>query len=177
MKEITFKDLNIAYSPSVKEIQLCGQTIEVCQYLPTEEKTKLLEFVIDGAIDYTTNTFSTLRVDVYFAIALCKWYAGIAFTEEDMANISSVYDAIDSNGVVNTILGVIPQEEADFIRDLVEATVADIERYNNSAAGIVQAMSNNASSLDGQIKDILESIQNGEGLEQLAVIKDVVGKG
>lgn len=62
-----------------------------------------------------------------------------------------------------------------FISNLVEETTKDIARYNSSAAGIIQSMSNNASGLDEQITELLEKVKNGEGLEQLAVIKDVVG--
>uniref|UniRef100_UPI003078C635 hypothetical protein n=1 Tax=Dialister succinatiphilus TaxID=487173 RepID=UPI003078C635 len=60
--------------------------------------------------------------------------------------------------------------------DLVRDTLSDIARYNNSAAGIIQMMNKNASGLDTYITDIMEKIKNGENLETLSVIKDVVGK-
>mgnify|MGYP006926996284 FL=1 len=62
------------------------------------------------------------------------------------------------------------------MKSLVNDTINDIARYNSSAAGIIQSMSNNAGGLDSQITDILEKIKNGEGMETLSVIKDVVGK-
>lgn len=37
-------------------------------------------------------------------------------------------------------------------------------------------MNKNASGLDTYITDIMEKIKNGENLETLSVIKDVVGK-
>jgi hypothetical protein len=37
-------------------------------------------------------------------------------------------------------------------------------------------MTANAGGLDSQITEILDKIKNGENLETLAVIKDVVGK-
>lgn len=177
MKEIAFNTLGIQPNIKVEKINFNDTImIEVCNYLPISEKTKLLQFVVDGALDETTGTFSPLRVEVYFAIAVCRWYAGITFTEEDLVNVAAVYDALDTNGVINAIMAAIPEEEMMFIRALVEETIEDIARYNSSAAGIIQNMSSDASGLDTQLNQILDKIKNSEGLEQLAVIKDVVGK-
>lgn len=177
MKEIAFSELNIQPKVSAKEIFLHDKTIEVLDYLPIDEKARFLQFVVDGAIDEMTGTFSPLRIEVYFGIALCHWYAGIVFSEDDMQNVTMVYDALDTTGVIDVVVEAIPEEEIDFIRGLVMETTEDIARYYTSAAGIIQAMSNSASGLDSQITEILQQIKNGEGLEQLAVIKDVVGTG
>ena len=176
MKEIAFNQLNIQPCIETKCIH-CGDTaIEVQSYLPIDDKAKLLQFVVNGALDEVTGTFSPLRVEVYFTIAVCRWYAGISFTEEDMVNVAQVYDALDTSGLIENIMDAIPEEEMFFIKGLVEETVTDIARYNASAAGIIQNMSNSATGLDEQITTILEQIKNGEGLEQLSAIKDVVGK-
>ena len=55
---------------------------------------------------------------------------------------------------------------------LVEETTKNIARYNTSAAGIIQAMSNNADGLDKQISDIVSKLQSRENLELLDAIKD-----
>ena len=73
-------------------------------------------------------------------------------------------------------MNAIPKDELEFIQDLVKDTISDIARYNSSAAGIIQMMNQNASQLDTQITNILDSIKNGENLETLSVIKDMVGK-
>lgn len=61
------------------------------------------------------------------------------------------------------------------MEDLVKDTIKDIARYNSSAAGIIQMMNQNAGGLNEQITDMLNKIKNGENLETLSVIKDVVG--
>lgn len=176
MKEIAFSELGIQPHIEVNTIKFNDKEIEVCDYIPIEEKTKFLQFVINGALDEMTGTFSPLRVEVYYAIAICRWYAGVIFTEEDMKNIAMVYDALDTNGFVTAVVEAIPNEEIEYLNSLVKETIDDIARYNTSAAGIIQSMSSDAGSLDTQLGDILEKIKNGEGLEQLSVIKDVVGK-
>lgn len=176
MKEIAFNTMGIQPNIGVKEVDFKSMVLEVRTYLPIDDKTQFIQFVVNGALDEMTGTFSPLRTEVYFAIAVCRWYAGITFTEEDLVNVAAVYDALETNGVIDTIVSEIPEEEMGFISSLVEETTKDIARYNSSAAGIIQSMNSDASGLDTQITQILDKIKNSEGLEQLAVIKDVVGK-
>lgn len=172
-----FTDLELV--PNIKESTVTiaeGKELTVKNYLPIADKIRFLEFVVTNALDETTGCFSPVRTEIYYAIAVCRWYAGMEFTEEDLANVTTVYDVLDTNNIINMILSKIDERDSEFMRSLVEDTVTDIARYNNSAAGIIQMMSANAGGLDTQISDILEKIKNGEGLEQLSVIKDVVGK-
>lgn len=151
-------------------------TVEVRNYLPIDEKSDFIKFIVDHALDDVTGCFSPVRVEVFFSIAICKWYANISFTDKQLADASKIYDLLEENDVIDKIISAIPEDEAEFMKELVNDTISDIARYNSSAAGIVQAMSMNAGGLDNQITEILEKIKNGEGLEILAEIKDVVGK-
>lgn len=151
-------------------------SLEIRQYLPIDEKANLIQFIVNHALDQMTGCFSPVRVEVYFSIAVCKWYAGITFTDKQMAEVSKTYDLLEENGVIDKIISVIPENEINFMNELVNDTIDDIARYNSSAAGIVQAMSANADGLDNQITEILDKVKNGENMETLSVIKDVVGK-
>ena len=145
-------------------------------YLPVDEKAEFIQFIVNHALDDMTGCCSPVRIEVYFSIAVCKWYANITFTEKQMTEISKTYDLLEENGVIDQIISTIPEDEIEFMKELVNDTVSDIARYNSSAAGIIQAMTANAGGLDSQITEILDKIKNGENLETLAVIKDVVGK-
>lgn len=151
-------------------------SLEIRQYLPIDEKANLIQFIVNHALDQMTGCFSPVRVEVYFSIAVCKWYAGITFTDKQMAEVSKTYDLLEENGVIDKIISVIPENEINFMNELVNDTIDDIARYNSSAAGIIQAMSANAGGLDNQITEILDKVKNGENMETLSVIKDVVGK-
>lgn len=174
---MNFKDLKLSPKIGYTEIKVGEDFIlKVLDYLPIEDKGKLIQFVVDLSLDDTTGCFSPVRVETYFAIAVCRWYADIAFDEEDLHNIALTYDTLETNGIISTVMKAIPKAELDFMQDLVKDTVSDISRYNSSAAGIIQMMNNSATGLSQQISDVLEKIKNGENLETLSVIKDVVGK-
>ena len=151
-------------------------SLEIRQYLPIDEKANLIQFIVNHALDQMTGCFSPVRVEVYFSIAVCRWYAGITFTDKQMVEVSKTYDLLEENGVIDKIISVIPENEINFMNELVNDTIDDIARYNSSAAGIIQAMSANADGLDNQITEILDKVKNGENMETLSVIKDVVGK-
>lgn len=175
--KMTFSKLGLK---SKKEVSTCKLnddiTLEIRNYLPIDEKTQFIQFIVDHALDEATGCFSPIRVEVYFSIAVCKWYAGISFTEKQLNEVSKTYDLLEENRIIDAIYPCIPEDEIEFMKSLVNDTINDIARYNSSAAGIIQSMSNNAGGLDSQITDILEKIKNGEGMETLSVIKDVVGK-
>lgn len=175
---MTFKDLGLEPKVKYTEVKVgADKILSVANYLPIADKTNLIMFVTDLSIDEATGCFSPVRVETYFAIAICRWYGGITFEPEDVhENIAKTYDTLETNGVIDAIRDIIPVEELSFIEDLVKDTISDISRYNSSAAGIIQMMNKNASGLDTYITDMLEKIKNGENLGTLSVIKDVVGK-
>lgn len=148
--------------------------LTVREYLPIDEKAQFVQFVVNNAIDNNTGCFSPIRTEVYFGIAVCRWYAGIEF-DEALENVGVVYDKLEQNDIITKIASAIPGEEYNFINQLVMETCEDIARFNNSFVGMMQVASENTSSLNAEITDILEKIKNKEGMEQLAVIKDVVG--
>lgn len=176
MAKITFNKLGCKVNTGVKEWEYKpGVTIPVLQYLPVEDKANLIQFVISQAIDTKSGCFSPVRKDVFFNIALARWYAGIQFSEKQMQDVQKTYDALESNRFFEALKEQIPFYEYDKISDYLIDTMEDVERYNQSFVGMMDAMSGDAQGLDSQISSILSKIKNSEGLEQLSVIKDVVG--
>jgi hypothetical protein len=94
-----------------------------------------------------------------------------------MEDVSHVYDALEMNGVVDLIRNAIPQDEIDFMEDLVEDTIADISRYNSSAAGIINNMSDSAENLDEQLNNILDKIKSDDATKAMGKVLDVVKNG
>lgn len=175
---MNFKDLKLTPKVSFTDVKIGEDAVlKVANYLPIEDKGNLITFVVDMALDATTGCFSPVRVETYFALAICRWYGDMVFDDDDIQkNVALTYDTLETNGIIDAIMNAIPKDELEFIQDLVKDTISDIARYNSSAAGIIQMMNQNASQLDTQITNILDSIKNGENLETLSVIKDMVGK-
>ena len=170
---MNYSDLGLNIEYKKIEVELIeDKKLEVLTYLPIREKTEMLQFIVNSVIDPKTGCASPIRTEIYFSIAVCHWYGGIDFSNEDMANIGEVYDTLELNKVIQTIIDYVPYDEINFMRDLAEETIADVARYNSSAAGIVQNMVDSSGSLDKQLSDIIQKVQSKEGLELLDMIKN-----
>lgn len=174
MTRVPFTKLGLKYKGEEKTIKIGEVEISIRQYLPIDDKIAFIQYVVDNALDETTGCFSPVRTEIFFSIAMCKWYAGMTFTDKQTKEITKTYDLLEENDVINLITSQINKSEINFMSELVKDTIADIARYNSSAAGIIQSMSSSADGLNTRVTEILEKIKNGEGLEHLDVIKDAV---
>ena len=170
---MNYSDLGLDIEIKEVEVEVAeGKKLNVLTYLPMKDKTEMLQFIVNNVIDPKTGCASPIRMEIYFSIAMCHWYGRIDFSNEDMAKISDVYDALEVNKVIQTIIDYVPYDEINFMRELAEETVADVARYNSSAAGIIQSMADSSGSLDAQLSDIIKKVQSREGLEMLDMIKN-----
>lgn len=163
-KAIQTKEIGVGLGPEI--------TLDLKTYLPINEKVQLISFVVDNAIDESTGCFSPVRLNVYYSIGVLIYYCGLDI--EDI-NVVETYDLFEKLGIFNAVLSEIPEEERQFMEDLLDNTVEDIARYNHSAAGIIHSMTNDAGNLSDSLQDILAKIKDREGLEVLSEIKNVVG--
>lgn len=177
---MNFSDMNLEIKEESTKIQVLNSktdetiNLEVRDYLPIDEKVQLIQFVVSNAVDDMTGCFSPVRTEIFSMIAICRWYAGIVFDEE-LSEVGVMYDKLETNGIINAIISAIPEDEYTFINQLITETCKDIARYNNSFMGMMKFASENTSSLDSEVRDILEKIKDNEGMEQLSTIKDIVG--
>ena len=143
-------------------------------YLPMEEKAQFIQQVVDAAMDAKTGCFSPVRLNTYYGLAIMEFYCGIEF--EDDTDLVAAYDYLEVSGILDGVLAAIPEDERNFLQEMVDDTVADISSYNMSFAGIMQSMTGEASNLGDSLDEILTKIKNREGLELLAEIKNIEGK-
>lgn len=171
-----FKDLNLEYmGNSISTIKIGDVDVQVKQYLSIEEKSNLVTFVTNGAMDDETGIIDPIRTEVYFALGVCDWYTDIDFDYfSNDFNIVEIYDLLETNGVINLILSEIPKQELQFLEEAVKDTMETLGRYNFSAVGIIKGMNNNAGNLNEQLNEIIKRMQSEEGQETFKAFADMV---
>lgn len=172
---MNFNDMGLEARFDTQEVKVNDDlTLTVRKHLSIQEKTEFIQYIVNSALDDRTGCFSPLRVEVYYALAICHWYGGIVF--EDLSDAGKTYDILETNGVIDKIGSAIDYDERTYIRELTEETVKDIARYNNSAAGIIQMMSADTDGLNNQIVSVLDKIrENGDQAELTKLFKTMVG--
>ncbi len=178
MGKVAFSKLKMKMKNPPVQIQIPDTdiTLDILTYLPQAEKANFITFVIQNSLDDRTGCFSPIRLETFFSIALARWYGQISFTEKQIVDAAKTYDILQSNNVFNLIAESIPEDEYKFMESAVNDTAQDVARYNNSAAGLLAAMNTDALSLGGELSTILENIKNKEGIEELAAIRNIMGK-
>lgn len=177
MAKINFSDLKLEVKENISEVQIGDNAIWVRNWLPMHFKEDFFNYVIQNSLDPTTNTFSPLRTEVYFAIAACQYYGQIEFTEEELtAKILDTYDALDSNGIIQLVIDNIDADELVFMQDGVEKICNAIETYANSFVGQISSMTSDTDTLNEKLDDLMSKVKNREGIELLEEIRSLETK-
>ena len=175
MAKTTFTKLGLKYKdPTSPMIKIGELELPVQQYLTQQEKADFIAFVLENSVD-NNGCFSPIRIETFWGIALMKWYVGITFTDKQIADAPKTYDILETNGVIKEVIKTIPADEYEFLSDALEDTKDDIVRYNQSFAGVLSTASKSTNLINDDILNIMNNIKNGEGLELLSEIKNVVG--
>lgn len=176
MARFPYTKLNAKVNQDILTIVVEGAAnpIEVCQYLPVDEKLGLIGRVIERAHD--TNNFSNpLKMEVYYALEMITTYTNISFTEKQMEAPSKLYDALLCSGWLKTIMESIPEEERNTVWHGLIATTTAYYNYRNSVYGVMEAMSQDYSNLNFDIEALTKNLSNGENVEFLRDIMNKLG--
>ena len=169
-------DLKIEVQEEWSIVEFNGEKIKVRKWLSQKDKADLLSYILDNSIDETNGTFSDLRLETYTILGIIKYYTDIEFDEDDLSEPAVTYDKLIYSKLYSKILAAIETNEREYIYELIENTKNDISRYNNSFVGMMNLITSEAVDLSQILNDTLDRIQNKEGIEQLAVFRDMYGQ-
>ncbi len=156
-------------SKEEKEIKFDNVSIKVKQYLPVNDKLKLINSIISLVAENDYDFLNPIQLQVYNAIEIIRFYTDIEL--EDELNIPNTYDNLIESGLYSAIIEAIPQEEYDYIIDGIYDTVEAFYNYHNSVLGIMKAITQDYSNLNMEASEIQQKIANPENL---GLLKEVV---
>lgn len=172
MAKVTFTKLALKKKEEVKNIKINDIDIEVKQYLPVNDKLDLIARVINGAHDQN-NFPNPIKIEVIGAIEIIMAYTNITFTDKQKEDISKLYDILDSNGVINQIVSVIPEDEYHFLIDGINDTIDAVYTYQNSILGILDTVSQDYNNLNLDATEIQKKLADKDNL---SLVRDVLTK-
>lgn len=173
MDKVSFSKLKLKLASEINEFDFKEFKIAVKSYLTAKEKADFLSFVCENALDDATGTISPLRQEVYFGLAIVKFYSSVQFTEKQIDNAEGTYDLLETNGLIFKVMNALPVEEREYIEQLTNEVVAAINKYNCSAAGILASMTSESTILNNNLLNILKSIKDKDGMEFLKEIEAI----
>lgn len=157
-----------------KEIFINGVSVKVKSFLSIQEKIDVISWIIQNAQNQNTGIVSSVKVSVYLALALVKWYTDIELPEGIDDRV--IYDLLNTNKVFDTIVNNIDNTDYNNLINLLQQTIDEGTKYNFSALGILNNMTSSSAGLAEQAQKIINEVKAGKDLELLSEIKNITGQ-
>lgn len=175
MAKVSFSKLGLKKKNETIKVQLTDDIeIEVLQYLPVNDKLKLIAEVLNKSID--ENRFANpVKIEVVGSLEIIKAYSNLNFTDKQLEDPAKLYDLLEQHNVINQIIAAIPSEEYEFLITGIDNTIKAFYEYQNSAYGILDNIGQDYSNLNLDAARIQETIADPENLELLKAIMTKLG--
>ena len=172
MAKIAFTKLGLKKKEDYKEFTYNNQTIQVKQYLPINDKLILISNVINAAQD-SMQYANPVKVEVFASLEILYNYTNIGFTDKQKEDPVKLYDLLESNGVIDEVIKLIPEDEYTFLIDSIDESIVSVYRYVNSARGIMESIVTDYADTSLAADQIEQKIANPDNLK---LLRDVLTK-
>lgn len=138
MGKVSYANMKLKVKNEIKTFNFQENEIEVIQYLPIEDKYSLIMSTLAKSEEH--GIYNPLKIDMYFNLHIIYSYTNISFTEKQKENEEKIYDMLFSNGIIDNIINLIPEEEySSLLRFMEEIIDADM-KYHTTAASVISKL-------------------------------------
>ena len=138
MAKVSYANLKLKVDTSVSTFNFNGTDIEVLNYLPVDDKYDLVMVTLQKAEE--DGIYNPIKLDMYFHLHMIYMYSNLSFTEKQKENESKLYDALKSNGFLDSFLATIPNSEYQELFDYIDEIMEDTLTYRNTAGAVLQSI-------------------------------------
>ena len=172
MSKVPFSKLNLKKIDKVQVVTINGLEVEVKQYLPVAEKLELIANVLNNSAD-DNNFANPVKTYVLSHLEIIYAYTNLSFTDKQKEDPAKLYDILETNGIIDSIILAMPSSEYDNLIEDITSTIDAYYKYKNSALGILEAATTDYKNLDLEASDIQKKIADPDNL---TLLKDVITK-
>lgn len=172
MAKMPFSKLGLKKVDEVQTITINDLEVEVKQYLPVAEKLELIANVLNNSAD-DNNFANPVKTYVLSHLEIIYAYTNLSFTDKQKEDPAKLYDILETNRVIDSIILAIPSSEYENLIEDITSTIDAYYKYKNSALGILEAATTDYKNLDLEASDIQKKIADPDNL---TLLKDVVTK-
>ena len=172
-QKIGLTKLGLKKNTNIIPLEWNGQIIEIKQYLPIEDKSEVIEHIVNKSLD--DNSFANpIRLEINTVLEIMYAYTNINFTDKQKEESLNLYDLLVSSGLWASVHDIMI-EYRDF-NDIiigVEKTVNEVNRHKDSLLGILEAVNQDYSNLQFDVNQLSETLTDPNSL---SLLRDVVTK-
>ena len=172
MAKVTLSKIAPIKKVEPKTVTIAEQEIVVIQYLPTDDKIAFIERVLNATVD-ETGFFNPMRMEILFNIEIVRTYTNISITDKMMEEPTKLYDVLNLNGILDAVVKELPPTEYSTLLDVVEEAAKHIVAYNNSAVGIMKAITTNYQNTSMDVDGLMKTLNDPD---KIGLVQDILQK-
>lgn len=174
MAKVAFSKLGLKVDTSTVPVEWNDLTIEVRQYLPHNDKLRLITDVMNKSAD--DNLFmNPAKVDMFLDLGILEYYTNLSFTEKQKEDFLKTYDSVVSTGFMATVRDTIPEEELVLLVDYCNDIIREDYHQRNSAMGIMEGINRKYKNAELDAENIRQTLAGMEGMDFLKEVLDKMG--
>ena len=175
--DISFKDLNLHLKDETLLIDMIDYNIvlEIKTYLPVNEKLQLIERVISQSMEENDTYQNPIKIEIFSNLEIVKAYTNLKFSDDEWADPATLYDLLEDNDIIAVVISNLPKDEYNFLVNGINDTIKALYDYKNSAAGILENISNDYSTLDLDASNIQAKLADENNLTLLRSVMNDLG--
>lgn len=172
MAKISLNKITPVKNVEPKVVIIGENEIIIEQYLPIGYKADFIERVLNNVID-DTGFLNPIRLDIMFNIELIRTYTNISITDKMLENPTKVYDLLVINGILNSVLEAIPEEEYEDLYVAVEECAKHTSNFMTSFAGMIRTVTENYGATKMNVEELMNTLGDSE---KVGLVKDILDK-
>ena len=176
MAKIGLTKLQLKKNTNLIQLNWNDQVIEIKEYLPIEEKSKLIEKIVNQSLD-DNNFANPLRIYVNTVLEVIFAYTNINFTDKQKEDKQVLYDLLVSSKLWENIRKLMIENtiELQEIEVAVREIINEVYKYKTSALGILQAVTADYSNLELDAEKLKGQIADKDNLKLLNDVMEKLG--
>ena len=175
MAKIAFSKLGIKKpNEEVKTIIFNENEIEVKQYLPIQEKLRIIGDAISESMD-GNKFYNKIKTEMCLELEIIYAYTNITFTDKQKEDTAKLYDMLDSSGLIHQVLNAIPVEELETV--LIQGSYLGRDFYNqmNSVYGIMETIATDYANVGTEVDEMATELANPDVIPLLKNVMTRLG--
>lgn len=124
MTKVNFNKLKLKMDKSVKKATIMDSEgneveIEILRYLPLKEKIEIISSSVNTAI--VSGIIREELLSAILGVQLVQKYTNLSFTEKTLENSVTLYDILESNGVISVVEENMEELELEEINSYIKS--------------------------------------------------------
>lgn len=159
-----FNELGLKINSKERTLKIKDKEIKIKQYLPMEDKLNLIQIALQQSLD--EGIYNEVLLTAHFHVYVIMFYTDLEFTDEEKQNVLDLFDLMDSENLIGSVIELIPKDEFSELVELLKVQQNNNVTYKQSTAYLISEFIN---VLPQQMEKVGEIIDNFDPSKYQAV--------